>query len=266
MRIVKVGGVNGLGRTSGVGAAPRDIIKGLEEIYSNESGKEVSLGKIEVREVNLSGDLMGDNDNIYGEAFSLFSKGKIIFLGGDHSISYPLTNAFFDYNQNEGKQACLIVFDAHPDLMEPVDGKIPTHEEWLRALIEKGFNPKNILLVGIRNSDPSELKFIEEKGIKCVSVEDLVFNLEGRTDAIMEFGYGKEVYVSIDIDVLDPAFAPGTGYCEPGGLSSREFLYILKRLNKMKNLRAVDIVEINPLKDIGGRTVQVGSKIVSELI
>jgi len=82
----------------------------------------------------------------------------------------------------------------------------------------------------------------------------------------MEFSNNKELYVSIDIDVLDPAFAPGTGYREPGGLSSRDFIYLVQRINKIKNLKAVDIVEINPDKDIKNQTVKLGAKILSELI
>lgn len=265
MKILKVGVVNGLGKTSGVESAPDRIMESFDEIYSTESGKPLSLESLDVEEVLLGGNLIEDNDLIYKKALENFTQ-EVIFLGGDHSTSYPLTRAFFDYTQNSGREPCLIVFDAHPDLMEPVDRKIPTHEEWLKNLIKDGFNPKNILLVGVRNADPVEIKFIEENGIKRISVEDLMLNLEGRTDSIMEFGYGKDIYVSIDIDVVDPAFAPGTGYCEPGGLTSREFLYIVKRLKKMKNLKAVDLVEINPLKDFGGLTIQLGAKILSELI
>ncbi len=75
----------------------------------------------------------------------------------------------------------------------------------------------------------------------------------------------KDLYVSIDIDVLDPAFAPGTGYMEPGGLSTRELLFFLHRLKKLQNLRAYDLVEINPSKDVNELTSKVGSKILVEL-
>ena len=266
MNILKIPQTNGLGKTKGVSAAPEKILLGLEEIYSNESFEEIFVDKLNISEVSLSGDLVKDNDLVYEKSFSLFSSGKTIFLGGDHSTSYPTTRAFFDFCENSGKEPCLIVFDAHPDLMEPVDQKIPTHEEWLNALLRDGFNPKNILLVGVRNSDPSESKIIREKGIKLISVDNLLLDLEGRTDSIMEFAHGKELYLSLDIDVVDPAFAPATGYCEPGGLTSRQFLYILKRMKKMKNLFATDLVEINPSKDESGKTIQLGSKILSELI
>lgn len=262
MKIVKISLVNGLNKTKGVERAPDEILKELKEIHSNDQGKEV---KFESDSVEITGDLVKDNEVIYEKVFDEFEGKRVLFLGGDHSTSYSLTRAFFDFCENKGGEPCLIVFDAHLDMMKPVDKKIPTHEEWLRALIEDGFKMENILLVGVRNSDPSELKFMGE-GVRRVSVEELMFGLENKTDAIMEFGHGKEVYVSIDIDCVDPAHAPGTGYCESGGISSRELIYIVKRMNKMKNLRAVDLVEINPSKDEGGRTVRLGAKIVSELI
>lgn len=267
LNIIKIPLINGLNKTKGVEAAPNKIIECLGEIYSNEKGKEIIVDKLTIDEVKIDSDLIKTNDLIYKEAFNHFSKNKkSLFLGGDHSLSYPLTRSFFDYCENSGKEPALIIFDAHPDLMEPVDNKIPTHEEWLKALINDGFNPKNILLVGVRNSDPSELKVIKELGIKMVSVNDLMLSLEGKTDYIMEFGYGKSVYVSIDIDIVDPAFAPGVGYPEPAGISSRELIYIVQRMNLMKNLVAVDLVEINPSKDVRDLTSKLAAKIVSELI
>jgi agmatinase len=85
-------------------------------------------------------------------------------------------------------------------------------------------------------------------------------------DVIMEFANGKELYVSLDIDVVDPVFAPATGYPEAGGLTSREIIYIMQRINMMKNLRAVDIVEINEKNDASQVTVKLGAKILAELI
>jgi len=73
-------------------------------------------------------------------------------------------------------------------------------------------------------------------------------------------------YISIDIDSVDPAFAPGTGYIEPGGLSSRELIYFIKRLSLLNNFRGGDIVEINPDLDNRNMTVKLGAKILSEMI
>ena len=196
------------------------------------------------------------------------SKPKTIFIGGDHSISYSLTKAFLDNCKTSKKEPCLIIFDAHPDCMEVTKGseKYPNHEEWLRCLIEQGFPARNILLVGIRNSYKDEIEFLREKNIRIISMNALLENLEEMCEIIMEFSDKKELYLSLDIDVVDPVFAIGTGYKEPGGLTSREFIYIIHRLNKIKNLKAIDLVEINPEKDRENMTVKLGAKILSELI
>ncbi len=271
MFIVKVPGINGLGKTQGCELAGRDILKCLrEEVYSSEEGKEVDFPSLRLEEIHLDNfNLEVTNKLIYKNAFETFgSEPRAIFLGGDHSISYSLTRAFFDYCENSGREPCLIVFDAHPDCMKPVDKNFPTHEEWLRGLIEDGFPAKNILLVGMRNAWKTERDFLKKKGVRIISVNTFLGDLEGTCDGIMEFSSGKELYVSLDIDVVDPAFAPATGYCEPGGLTSRQILYLISRMNKMKNLRAVDIVEINSEKDkkFNGITTKLGAKILGELV
>ena len=273
MLIVKVPGINGLGKTNGCENTGNAVLKSLrEDFFTNEGGKAIEFGKLGLEEIHLdNSNLELANKLIYENAFESFEENsKVVFLGGDHSISYSLTRAFFDYceNSNLGKEPCLIVFDAHPDLMKPVDKKFPTHEEWLRALIEDGFPVENILLVGVRNSDVQESEYLKDKGIKIISINDLNNDLQEITDIITEFANGKELYVSIDIDVIDPAFAPSTGYAEPGGLTSRQFLYILQRINKIKNLKGVDIVEINSEKDKerDNMTIKLGAKILSELI
>ena len=268
--VVKVPGVNGLGKTNGCEKAGNEILRELRNIHSSESGKIIDVDSLDLEEIHVdNGNVEEANKLIYKNAFETFEDyPKTVFLGGDHSVSYPLTRAFFDYCENSGKQPCLVVFDAHADCMPAI--KEPTHEEWLRKLIEDGFPVENILLVGVRNMWPDETKFLKSKGIKTVSMEQLRNNLEDSCDLIMEFAEAseknKELYVSIDIDVLDPAFAPGTGYPESGGLSSRDFVYLIQRINKVKNLKAVDIVEINPLKDKDNMTVKLGAKILSELV
>lgn len=287
MFIVKVPGINALGKTDGCEKTGNAILNALKEIYTNESGKEIDvksldLGthrntearpnstQIELEEIHLdNGNLELTNKLIYKNSFDFFkTKPKTIFLGGDHSISYSTTRAFLDYCQNSGEEPCLIVFDAHPDLMKPVDGKFPTHEEWLRQLIADGFPTQNLLLVGVRNSCKDELDFLKENPIRIITMNQLSDDLQDTCDIIMEFSNNKELYISLDIDIIDPAFAPATGYQEPGGLTSRQFLYLIQRLNKVQTLRAVDIVEINSEKDkqIKGQTVKLGAKILAEFL
>jgi|SRR3989344_7522822 len=271
MFVVKVPGINGLGKTKGCEKAGNFIIESLKNIYSNEQGKILEVNDLDLEEIHLDNrNLELTNDLIYKNSLEIFElKTKTIFLGGDHSISYSITRAFLDYvKKKSSKEPCLIVFDAHSDCMPLTKNteKFPTHEEWLRALIEYGFPSENILLVGVRNSYIDEIKFLNEKKIRVISMNQLLENLEDTCDSIMEFSNGKELYVSIDIDAIDPAFAQATGYQEPGGLTSRQFLYLIQRINKIKNLKAIDIVEINPQKDINGLTIKLGAKILSELV
>jgi agmatinase len=264
--IVKVPGINGLGKTQGCEKAGNAILDSLKDIYSNEQGIPIDVSLLDLEEIHLdNSNLELTNKLIYENSFETFeTKPKTIFLGGDHSISYSLTKAFLDYCRKGRKEPCLIVFDSHPDCMPPI--KEPTHEEWLRKLVENEFPAKNILLVGVRNSDIKEIEFLKKNNIKIIDMNQMLEDLHEACDFIMEFSNGKELYVSIDIDVIDPAFAPATGYPEPGGLSSRQFLYLIQRINKVKGLRAVDLVEINEEKDKMGMTIKLGAKILAEMI
>ena len=268
MFIVKVPGINGLGKTKGCEKAGNAILKSLNEIYSTEEGKIIDLKLLDLEEIHLdNSNLELTNNLIYKNSLKIFqTKPRTIFLGGDHSISYSITKSFLDYCINERKKPYLIIFDAHPDCMEAARKDTPTHEDWLRSLIDSGFPATNILLIGVRNSDESEIEFLKKNKIKIITINQLLEDLPDICDAITEFSKGNDLYVSLDIDVIDPAFAPATGYIEPGGLTSQQFIYLIQRINKIKNLRAVDIVEINPSLDKTSLTVKLGAKILSELI
>lgn len=266
MFIVKVPGINGLGKTEGCEKAGNAILESLKEIHSNEQGIPIDINLLDLEEIHLdNSNLELSNELIYKNSLEIFeTKPKTIFLGGDHSISYSTTKAFLEYCKKEKKEPCLIVFDAHADCMTPM--KEPTHEEWLRKLIKDGFPKENILLIGVRNLWKDEITFLKDEKIQQINMNSILEDLDNIADTIMEFTQGKEVYVSIDIDIVDPAFAPATGYPEFGGLTSRQFLYLIQRIKKIKTLRAVDIVEINPEKDEKRLTVKLGAKILSELI
>jgi len=268
MFIVKIPGINGLGKTKGCERAGNAILEYLKEIYSNESGKIVDVKLLDLEEIHLdNSNLDLSNKLIYKNSLEIFeTKPQTIFLGGDHSISYSTTKAFLEHCKSEKKKPCLIVFDSHPDCMEPM--KEPTHEEWLRKIVEEGFPKENILIVGLRNSHQEEIKFMKENKIKNLLMSNLTEDLTDMCDTIMEFSNGKELYVSIDIDVIDPVFAPSTGYPEIGGLTSRQFIYLIQRIKKIKNLRAVDIVEINEKidRENNNLTVKLGAKILAELL
>jgi agmatinase len=267
MFIVKVPGINGLGKTEGCEKAGNAIIEALKEIHSNEQWNITDVSLLDLEEIHLdNSNLELSNRLIYENSLEIFeAKPRTVFLGGDHSITYSTAKAFLDYCRKSEKEPCLIVFDSHADSMFPM--KEPTHEEWLRKLIEEGFPRENVLIVGLRNAWKDEVIFLKENKIKIILINNLLENLNEMCDTIMEFANGKELYVSIDIDVIDPAFAPATGYPEPCGLSSRQFLYLIQRIKKIKTLKAIDLVEINEKEDkkYNNMTIKLGAKILAEL-
>lgn len=263
MQIIRVKGINAPGRLKGCEESPVEVLKALDDIYSNEKGKIVDKRLFDLEEIHLdNNNIEKSNELIHKNAKEIFSvQDKAFFIGGDHSISYSLVHAFFETFE----KPFLIVFDAHADCMKP--GKEPTHEEWLRAVIEQGFSAENVILVTTRNIYSEEKIFLDENKIKIISMQQIQEDMQSMCDLIMEKARDADaLYVSIDIDALDPAYAPGTGYLEPGGMSSREMIYFLQRLSLLKNFKAADIVEINPKLDKTGRTVKLGAKLLGEMI
>ncbi|MFC1690574.1 arginase family protein [Nanoarchaeota archaeon] len=262
MKIIKIpfsGG--GLGHGNGANLAPDKIIEQFDELFVNEDGLKP---KFEIEALELDENNIEESQKKIYESSKKVNQNneKAIFLGGDHSVSYGLMKAFFQNNPGAG----VIVFDAHPDLMS--SSGTPTQEDYLRMLIdEKLIDPKKVILVGIRNWEGQEKEFITLNNMACFTMKRIFEDgITEVCDSLMELSRNfPSLYLSIDIDAVDPAFAPGTGYCEPGGLSSRELLYFLQRLKKLKNLKQIDLVEINPKKDQGDMTSKLGAKILFEL-
>ncbi|MEA3329869.1 MAG: arginase family protein [Nanoarchaeota archaeon] len=259
MQIIKVPGLNGLGKNLGCRNAGNAILGELKEF------KDISALKLE--EIHVDNLKLDEQEKLISENSKevLETGEKIIFLGGDHSISFPIGKSFLDIYGK--KDSYLIVFDAHADCMPAM--KEPTHEEWLRALVEFGWKPENIYLIGLRKIELEERRFLNLRGIKYIEMEKIQ-DFEIFCDGIMEFANKKNanVYLSIDIDIVDPAFAPSTGYLEPGGFSAREILYFAKRLALLKSLKAIDIVEIDCEKDKQKEniTVKLGARILQEFL
>ncbi|MBI2670966.1 arginase family protein [Candidatus Woesearchaeota archaeon] len=185
-----------------------------------------------------------------------------VFVGGDHSITYACFKAISMKHKNCG----LVIFDAHPDCYKNFN--YPVHEDWLKFLIEeKVIRNDQIILIGIRNPDIKEIEFLKDNKIKFFTMKNVDSNKEDFCDLIMESCRNFEsLYISIDIDVVDPAFAPGTGYLEPGGFSSRELIHYVQRLKLLKNLRAIDLVEVNPKKDINNMTSKLAARLIAEFM
>ncbi len=253
--IVKIKSSQGAMHKQGSEHAPDKIVQCLKQIFANENGYEL---RAEIKEINVN-NLNIEETNANIEKFS--EEHDAIFLGGDHSITYALFKGFAKRNKNAG----LVIFDAHPDCVNNFNP--PTHEDFVKVLIaEEIVKPQNIILVGLRNWHRKEIEFMKENKIRFFTMKQLFNNLNEMGSTIMELAREFDsLYLSIDIDVIDPAFAPGTGHTEPGGLTSREFLSFIQRFKLLKNLKSIDIVEVNPSKDINDMTSKLAAKIINEI-
>jgi len=251
MFIVKVPGVNGNEKAKLAGNA---ILKELKNIELNSQGKEVEFAKIDLEEIHLDdANLKLTNKLIYENAFESYENNpRVIFLGGDGSVSYSLSRAFLDFADSSGKEPCLIVFDSKLDCLRIAE--FASNRNWLRKVVEEGFNPKSILIVGARELGKEEFNFVKNNGIRLVPLDKIMLTLEDSCDSIMEFSSGKELYVSFDLNALDSK--------NKGGISDREIIYLVSRINKMKNLRSFDITEV----DVQKEEVRIAARIVSELV
>jgi agmatinase len=195
------------------------------------------------------------HDNIEETNQALEEAAGDFFIGGDHSITYPLFKSFSRKYNNP----CLVIFDAHADCSD--DFMPPTHEDFNRVLVNRGIlKPENLFIVGLRKIYDNEKEFMDKNGVKYLEIEG-IGSSEDLINEIRKFVGDKDLYLSIDIDVLDKKFAPGTGYIEEGNGMELDFL-----LEVIENIREFvqkgDLVEINPDKDIEGKTVESGKKIL----
>ncbi|HLD12317.1 MAG TPA: arginase family protein [Candidatus Nanoarchaeia archaeon] len=231
-----------LDHNKGTEKAPEAILK---EIHNNYSPHPITITEDNIDQTQK---------NIYETLIK--EKEFAILIGGDHSITQASFTAFAKKYNNPG----LIMFDAHPDCTNNFK---TTHEDFINVLIsEKVLPPKNLAMIGVRAAHPQELAFLKEQGVK-VYFMNTIHNTEFMADEIMEnLRTCDGIYLTIDIDVLDPAYAPGTGYLEPGGMTSRELFQLLERFKHLKNLKFLDIVEVNPEKDTNNLTVRTAAKIV----
>ena len=180
---------------------------------------------------------------------------QLIILGGEHSLTYGTYMSF-------PKETGYIVFDAHYDLRDEYADIKLSHAAYLRRIIEKR-GAENIIHVGARSFVKEELAFKEEHNVRTITDRDI---RDGKgpkmvKDAISTF---DKMYLSVDLDVLDPAFAPGVGNPEALGITSRELFDMVYSMEE-KKITCMDVVELCPLYD-NGATASVAAKLMSEVI
>jgi|TARA_B110000093_G_scaffold111904_1_gene120068 agmatinase len=192
--------------------------------------------------------------------------GSIVTIGGDHTIALPLLRAV---NKKCGQPVALVHFDAHLDTWDTYFGAPYTHGTPFRRAREEGlFLDDASMHVGIRGPlySRDDLKEDEELGFKIIHCDDFqTQSIDQIVKRIRDRVGDNPLYLSIDIDVLDPAHAPGTGTPEIAGMTSREMLNVLRGLSGM-NLVSADVVEVAPAYDHAELTSTAAATIVYELI
>jgi agmatinase len=173
-----------------------------------------------------------------------------ISLGGDHAITYPVVKAF----AKKYPRLSILHFDAHPDIYDEFQGNRFSHACPFARIMEEGLLER-LVQVGIRTAAGHQREQIERFGVEVVEMKDF------RDDLTIEFD--SPVYISFDIDGLDPAYAPGVSHREPGGMSTRQALNVIQRLKA--DIAGADIVEFNPRMDSTGLTAMVCAKLLKEI-
>jgi agmatinase len=202
----------------------------------------------------------GDLDLPEGDAFpaientvgGLLGKGqRPLCLGGDHSITYPIIRAF----AKKYDSLTIVHFDAHPDLYDELQGNRRSHAcPFARIMEEKC--ARRLIQLGIRTINAHQRQQASRFGVDVIEMRDL--------PAVERLKLSGPVYISFDVDVLDPAFAPGISHREPGGMSVREAISHLHAITG--NIVGADIVEYNPKHDVSRLTAMVCGKILKEIL
>lgn len=191
-------------------------------------------------------------DRIYYAIHQLLEKKHpILSLGGDHSITYPIIKAYAEFYAD----LHILQIDAHGDLYDNFDSNPYSHASPFARIMESG-HARSLTQVGIRTLTTHQREQAAKFGVQIIEMKDWSLDFIETLQA--------PLYISLDMDALDPAFAPGVSHHEPGGLSVRDVLNIIHRIKVP--IVGADIVEYNPLRDWQYQTAMVGYKFFKELI
>lgn len=238
----------------GAAEAPQAIRSALNSAHGNqasERGLEIGAD-FAMKDWGDAPVLEGpDDDDIIRKAIGrMVSDGPFIALGGDHSITYPIMQAV----TGRYPEVDILHFDAHPDLYDSLDGDRRSHASPFARIMEMG-SVGRLVQVGIRTLNAHQRAQVMRFGVETIEMRYLSgWRLPQ---------FVRPLYISIDLDAFDPAFAPGVSHHEPGGLSPRQVVDWLLELQAP--VIGADVVELNPLRDSSGVTAVLAAKLVKEL-
>ena len=189
--------------------------------------------------------------SVEGAIEQLLARGLCpLSLGGDHSITYPILRAV----SRRHERLSVLHFDAHPDLYDDFQGNRLSHASPFARIMEEGL-VRRLVQVGIRTLNGHQREQAARFGVEVHEMKDWRDGLE--------LDFDTPVYISFDVDGLDPAYAPGVSHREPGGLSTRQVIDLIHRVGRP--VVGADVVEFNPRTDVGGVTASVCAKLVKEI-
>ncbi len=203
------------------------------------------------------------------EIYDAKKNPRFLFLGGDHLITYFSIYSLSELGFFHGDTTGILYLDAHPDLYYQYKGNLYSHACVLRRILDQTkINPKNIIQIGIRASTKEQREFAINAGIKSITKNEF---LEKKPENIVNMikekfaGSVDRIYLSIDLDILDPAYAPGLGNPEPGGLTTRELVSFIQELSNLP-ISAFDVVELSPAYDQSNITAFATAKVIKETL
>jgi len=191
-------------------------------------------------------------EQIENAVSDIVSKGaRPLSLGGDHSITYAIIRAVSAAHDN----LTVLHLDAHPDLYDELHGNRYSHACPFARIMEEGLIVR-LVQVGIRTMTSHQREQADRFGVEVIEAREWQVGRDMHLDG--------PLYISLDLDVFDPAYAPGVSHHEPGGLSTRDVLGIIQSLRAP--IVGADIVEMNPDRDLNGMTAMVAAKCMKELL
>jgi arginase len=244
----------------GPAGAPEKIREALRSDASNkwtelgvDLGAAGAFGDAGDLQLNNSREMvLEDFGEIERRVGELLGKGeRPVSLGGDHSVTYPILKAFARHHP----ELTIIHFDAHPDLYDEFEGSRVSHACPFARIMEKRL-AKRLVQIGIRTMNGHQRQQAARFGVEVIEMRAL--------PAYDRLGIHGPVYVSFDMDVLDPAFAPGISHREPGGMTVREAIAHLHAIEG--TMVGADVVEYNPGQDVSEMTAVVAAKILKEIL
>ena len=244
----------------GPAGAPEKIREALRSDASNQwselgidvgaAGAFVDAGDLQLSNLRKQSDQ--DFAEIKRAVGALLEKGASpVSLGGDHSVTFPILKAFAPHYG----ELAIVHFDAHPDLYDEFEGSRVSHACPFARIMEERL-AQRLVQIGIRTLNRHQREQAEKFGVEIVQMSAL--------PAYDRLKIRGPVYISFDVDVLDPAFAPGISHREPGGMTVREAIAHLHAIEG--TIVGADIVEYNPERDIAGMTATVAAKILKEIL